>query len=233
MGGFLKIVGVAVGIVILLAMLFGGSDRQSRTSITRSSETANSNILKYSSNTPELEIQSWRCHKEYSYVFVEGLVKNLAAEPLGNVLVVGIFKTSSGNFVKSADALIDYNPVLPGQTSPFKAGTTDNPEIKNCYIEFKYLMGGTISFVNKKSQSSERQEQTSERREQIKEAQRLLDALGYNAGPVDGILGPTTASAIEAFQRDGGYTANGEVDQALLNLLRAENYFRNQPRTAQ
>ncbi len=152
MGGFLKTVGAVFGLLILIGMIFGGSDRQSRTSSSRNLDSSNVIISKAFAQTSKLEVQSWRCTKEYSYVFVQGLVKNLTAESLKNVMVVGIFKTSSGDFVKTADALIEYNPILPGQTSPFKAGTTDNPEIKKCFIEFKHLMGGTISLTIKKSQ---------------------------------------------------------------------------------
>jgi formylglycine-generating enzyme required for sulfatase activity len=57
-------------------------------------------------------------------------------------------------------------------------------------------------------------------RGQVMEAQRLLNALGYDAGPEDGLLGSRTVSAITAFQRDRGHAVDGEVDQALLNQLR-------------
>lgn len=99
---------------------------------------------------PPLELQSWKCNKEHGYVFVEGEVKNVSDRSLKNVMVVGTFKTESGEHVKTEDALIDYNPILPGQTSPFKAGGTDNPQITNCNVSFKELMGGTIGFSNKK-----------------------------------------------------------------------------------
>lgn len=95
---------------------------------------------------PMLEVQSWRCSKEYSYIFVTGEVKNISSQPLKSVLAVGEFRTKAGEFVKSADALIDYNPILPGQTSPFKAGTTDNPQIQGCQLAFKQLFGGAIAY---------------------------------------------------------------------------------------
>jgi hypothetical protein len=41
-------------------------------------------------------------------------------------------------------ALIDYNPLLPGQVSPFKAGGTDNPAIKKCEVGLKTLWRKTL-----------------------------------------------------------------------------------------
>jgi membrane-bound lytic murein transglycosylase B len=57
-------------------------------------------------------------------------------------------------------------------------------------------------------------------REQTQEAQRLLNAAGYDAGPEDGIFGPATRTALSAFQRDIGVTADGFPDQASLRRLR-------------
>jgi peptidoglycan hydrolase-like protein with peptidoglycan-binding domain len=44
----------------------------------------------------------------------------------------------------------------------------------------------------------------------IKEVQTALAALEYYAGPIDGIYGPGTTSAIEAFQKDAGITVDGK-----------------------
>ena len=64
---------------------------------------------------------------------------------ISNAVAIGIFRTSSGELVKKAEALLDYNPIMPNQTSPFEAGTSDNPEIKKCTVSFKRLLGGQIS----------------------------------------------------------------------------------------
>ena len=40
--------------------------------------------------------------------------------------------------------LIEYNPVLSEQTSPFEVITTDNPAIARYQISFKFLLGNTI-----------------------------------------------------------------------------------------
>ena len=52
----------------------------------------------------------------------------------------------------------------------------------------------------------------------IRAIQRALNAAGYNAGPVDGQIGPRTRSALEAFQRSKRLVV-GEPDQATLEAL--------------
>ena len=53
-----------------------------------------------------------------------------------------------------------------------------------------------------------------------KEAQRLLNAIGYDAGTPDGQMGPRTANAIKQFQTQHGSLPTGQVTPALLEKLR-------------
>jgi hypothetical protein len=63
-------------------------------------------------------------------VFIEGEVKNISARKLENIEAVGEFYTDSGEIVKFGDVLVEYTPIMPGQTSPFKVVVTENPQIK-------------------------------------------------------------------------------------------------------
>jgi len=62
-------------------------------------------------------------------------------------------------------------------------------------------------------------EKPAARRIQVAAVQRYLNQLGYNAGSVDGILGPKTRSAIRVFQRDAGLPIDGKVSKRLLAQL--------------
>ena len=53
----------------------------------------------------------------------------------------------------------------------------------------------------------------------IAKAQSMLGALGYNAGPADGQMGPRTRTAIRNFQEIAGLKVTGEIDAALLEAL--------------
>jgi hypothetical protein len=96
---------------------------------------------------PMLRINRFTWHVEYDYAIAEGTVTNLTNTSLRNVEAVVSFHDGNGGFVTSDDAIIEYNPILPGQTSPFKTMTNFNPAIRTASIEFKELMGGTIPSV--------------------------------------------------------------------------------------
>lgn len=54
---------------------------------------------------------------------------------------------------------------------------------------------------------------------QIAAVQRALNDRGYEAGPTDGVLGPSTRTAIRTFQSDGGMQPTGRVSPQLLAAL--------------
>ena len=100
---------------------------------------------------PSLELVSSNWHTESGYAIFEGQVKNISTAPLENVDAVVTFYDSAGGFITSSDALIDFNPILPGQTSPFKVMKTENPAMHKAGVAFKHLMGGSIEHRNAKS----------------------------------------------------------------------------------
>ena len=54
----------------------------------------------------------------------------------------------------------------------------------------------------------------------VKEAQTLLNQLGYNAGAVDGLMGGKTRTALKEFQGDRGLAVTGLADGQTLKALR-------------
>jgi hypothetical protein len=50
-------------------------------------------------------------------------------------------------------------------------------------------------------------------------AQQRLKDRGYYAGPVDGVMGPRTAEALRAYQRDRGFSATGRLDSQTASAL--------------
>ena len=146
-------------------------------------------------------------------MFVLGEVMNTSSIKLANVMAVGEFRTKDGTLVKAEDSLIDYNPILPGQTSPFKAGGTDNPAIVDCYLSFKTLFGQKIAYTTVEDESKKD-------KDSVIEAQRLLVRLGYKIGAPDGIPGAKTKEAIRNFQHKQGLNEDGQVSPQLLGHLR-------------
>jgi hypothetical protein len=95
-------------------------------------------------STYHLALLSSRGYETYGYYIVEGQVKNLTDRSLENVTAVATWYDRNGQFISSDDALIEYNPLLPGQTAPFKTMTRGNPEMKRFSVEFKHLFGGRL-----------------------------------------------------------------------------------------
>jgi hypothetical protein len=89
----------------------------------------------------------WRI--EYGYAIMEGQVMNISGQRLENVEAVATFYDAKGEFVTSDNAVIDYNPILPGQKSSYKVTVACNPAMRKGGVEFKYLGGGSIPFVQK------------------------------------------------------------------------------------
>lgn len=135
---------IVVGVLALLAFIGSIGDEPSAPSTKASSPSARSEPA-----TPPLQLQSWSCGTEHGYIHVRGEVKNVSSGKIDNVTVVGKFYTKSGDFVKSESALIDYNPILPGQSSSFETLGTENPAITDCKISFKSLLGGSIPYTTK------------------------------------------------------------------------------------
>ncbi|KOR28496.1 hypothetical protein TI05_16825, partial [Achromatium sp. WMS3] len=48
----------------------------------------------------------------------------------------------------------------------------------------------------------------------------MLTAQGYNPGPVDGLMGSKTRTAIRRFEQDKGFAVSGEINTNLLKTLR-------------
>lgn len=53
----------------------------------------------------------------------------------------------------------------------------------------------------------------------VESLQRELGIRGYNAGPVDGVMGPRTRGAIQAYQRDVGLPVDGIASKELLEYM--------------
>lgn len=98
----------------------------------------------------QLEVVSSSWSENYGYSTYEGQVKNISNLKLDNVQAVVTWYDRNGNMITSSSALIEYNPILPGQISPFKVMKTYNPAMEKAGVEFSKLMGGTLRVYRKK-----------------------------------------------------------------------------------
>jgi hypothetical protein len=97
-----------------------------------------------------LELVDWRWSTEYGYAKAEGRVKNISGDSLEHVQAVVTWETKAGDFITSDSTLIEYDPILPDQTSPFTLMARENPAMHTAYVQFKYLLGGAIPHETRK-----------------------------------------------------------------------------------
>ena len=88
-----------------------------------------------------LAVVSWHWGPEHGFAVAEGEVKNVSPDRLDNVMAMVTFRTSSGELVTSSDALLEYQALLPGQTSPFRVMAGHNPAMAGASLRFKTLRG--------------------------------------------------------------------------------------------
>lgn len=93
---------------------------------------------------PALALLSVRGSDEGNYHVIEGEVKNLTADRLEHVVAVGSWYTADDTLVTSDTAIVEFDPILPGQTSPFKTMSRTNPAMSKFRVVFKEFSGGTI-----------------------------------------------------------------------------------------
>lgn len=95
---------------------------------------------------PQLELVTYRWHSEHDFAILEGQVTNISSRSLEGVVAVATYYDADGGFLTSEETLIAYNPILPGQTSPFRVYTTLQEAMKDAKVDFKYFGGGSIPF---------------------------------------------------------------------------------------
>jgi hypothetical protein len=92
----------------------------------------------------QLALISSSCTHEFGFVECEGFVENISGRTLENVMVVIEWYDANDIPQSSDEALIDYNPILAGQRSPWSTIGSYNPALTRFRVRFKELLGGTI-----------------------------------------------------------------------------------------
>ncbi len=111
-----------------------------------------------------------------------------------------------------AGASVNARDSNNGTALLWAAGLNTNPEVVNVL-----LSAGADTTVRDNSGDTF---ETLMRARTVKEAQALLNALGYDAGKADGKAGPRTRGAVQAFQKGEKLVQTGEISEDLLRRLR-------------
>ncbi len=130
--------GKAIGIILILFFLGGCSVRENENELAK-----DKSIFTFVEET-KLELIKWNFTNSENYFYVKGLVKNISSKSIESVEAIAICSDKNDEFVTSDNAMIEYSPLLPGQTSPFEVMVKYNPEIKSARVSFKQIGGGEL-----------------------------------------------------------------------------------------
>jgi hypothetical protein len=130
--------------IILMVVVLGCVDGR------RGSRLSNDGTTTVDDSVPKLEVTSWKLGTSASgnFVEVDGEVVNSSNQPIDSLRVTAEFRTSDGTFITSEDGFVDYSPLMPGQSSPFKIMGRFNPQMATARLRFKTLFGGEINYID-------------------------------------------------------------------------------------
>ena len=103
-------------------------------------------------DAPQLAVLAQQCRRiSEHYMQCDGEVKNLTSSPIQYVKAFVSYYDKQQTFVTSDGALITFNPLMPGQQSPFKILTPYHPHLAQFSISFTTLWGHPITAQDQKA----------------------------------------------------------------------------------
>lgn len=98
----------------------------------------------------QLALLSSRGYKEYDYSIVEGQVRNTSSRSIQSIVAVVTWYDDNDNFVTSESALIEYDPLVAGETSTFKVMSRTPASARRYSIDFKRFGSGSIRWDDRR-----------------------------------------------------------------------------------
>jgi hypothetical protein len=108
-------------------------------------KTSNASSPGATGESAELKLISFRCEHSDSFITVDGEVKNVTAAPISDLMVNSSHYDANGTFVRTDSAMVKYQPLMPGQTSPFETIGSYNPVMSRCAVAFQRMFGGKVA----------------------------------------------------------------------------------------
>ncbi len=100
--------------------------------------------IAHASARPVLEHHQFEWDRGRDSSIVYGSVSNISGESLRSVSVVVNYYDNTGKFLMSDEALIQSNPILAAQTSPYRVATAWNRAMHRVTVDFKEPLRGVI-----------------------------------------------------------------------------------------
>ena len=106
---------------------------------------------------PQLALLSSRGGESSSaYYKVEGEVQNIGTEPLRAVVAVATWYDKNDAFISSESGMVEFDPLMPGQKSPYKVLIRSNPLMHQYGVTFKSIRGGELRVEDRRKSSKKK-----------------------------------------------------------------------------
>ena len=101
-------------------------------------------------NSPKFDVIGLTCHITSVGPEFEGEIKNTSTRSINDVAITSTFLNKKGVFISNGGEIpITFQPILPGQTSPFSQIGGLNPSVNNVRIKVAKFEGRELSFSGK------------------------------------------------------------------------------------
>jgi hypothetical protein len=100
-------------------------------------------------NSPKFDVTGLTCHITSVGPEFEGEIKNTSTRSIGHVAITATFFNKKGGFISNGETMINFQPILPGQISPFSGYGGSNPSINYVRIKVAKFEGRELSFSGK------------------------------------------------------------------------------------
>jgi hypothetical protein len=85
-----------------------------------------------------------------AYYKVEGEVQNIGTTPLRSIVAVATWYDKQDSFISADSGLVEYDPLMPGQKSPYSVLIRANPLMHQYTVGFKQIGGGELTVEDRR-----------------------------------------------------------------------------------
>jgi hypothetical protein len=150
---FAKAVGGEVGQTASPELTKNTSDKQKAKPDLASQPPDSPPVSKANNTSAPLTLTAFHWNvNSANFVEFEGQVTNNSDRAIRSLQALAEFYTSDGKFITSTSTFMDINPLMPGQTTPFKGYQSFKSEMETVKIRFK-TFNGEISFTDARTKS--------------------------------------------------------------------------------
>lgn len=102
----------------------------------------------YAQTPPVVTIVALTCMKlpRAGEIEVQGEVQNVSSQPIKLLILSAVFDGPAGQFVSTSDLPVEFDPVMPGQVSPFDGYGDYNPIVRTVKVTPALEGGPSLPF---------------------------------------------------------------------------------------